>query len=124
MSIAIKEVAFINFPTTDVPRTRAFYEGVLGLSNTLAIELEPGKWWLEYNIGDTTLALSNLHAPEGRGGCCVALEVADLDAALASLQAAGVTPSFAPMETPVCRILGLKDPDGNDLALHQRKAKA
>lgn len=122
MSLGIKHIAFVNFPTSDVPRTRAFYENVLGLKSTMALEFEAGKWWLEYDIGDTTLALSNAWVPPGKGGATVALEVIDLDAALAKLKSAGVAIAYGPHETPVCRIFGLADPDGNLLAIHQRKS--
>ena len=38
-------------------------------------------------------------------------------------RAAGVTVAMDVMEFPPCRIFFVKDPDGNQLGLHQRKAK-
>jgi predicted enzyme related to lactoylglutathione lyase len=50
------------------------------------------------------------------------LEVVDLDAAVAAVRAAGAAIAFEPMEFAPCRIFGIKDPDGNQIGLHQRKA--
>ena len=47
-------------------------------------------------------------------------EVEDFDATIAELQAAGVPFRFGPMATPVCRMAGITDPDGNSLLIHQR----
>ena len=34
MSLQVIEIAFSAYPVTDIPRARAFYEGVLGLKVT------------------------------------------------------------------------------------------
>ena len=118
----IIEIAFTGYPVTDLPRARHFYEKVLGLQTTHFFG-DATTGWVEYDIGPGTLSIGN-GAPEWKpaaGGGCVGLEVADMDEAAQTLQAAGV--KFAPpFETPVCRMLLLQDPDGNSLMLHQRKA--
>lgn len=121
MSVQVKEVAFINLPVTDVARARRFYEGVLGLKATVEGQFEPGQWWIEYDVGTTALALSNLTPPSGGHGPSVALEVADLDAALAAVRSAAIPLTWGPVEFPPCRCLAIKDPDGNGILLHQRK---
>jgi len=124
MTHSIKDVAYFAFPVTDVPRARTFYEEVLGLKPSLSLEMKPGSWWIEYTIGSATLALSNMLSSSGQSGACLALEVADVDASVATLAAANLKPSYGPMDTPVCRICGFSDPDGNQLIFHKIKAGA
>ncbi len=119
--IGVTEIAFIGHPVADVARARAFYENVIGLKPSMAHEIQPGLWWVEYEIGGIALAISNAWAPTGNSGPTVALEVKDLDAALAKLKEHNVALTVPLMDSPVCRFFGIKDPDGNDIMLHQRK---
>lgn len=103
-------------------RARKFYEGVLGLVATADHKME-GAHWVEYDIGAGTLAIGV--APgmlPSRDGCSVALEVDDFDKAVAELQAAGVEIQFGPLETPVCHMVFVRDPDGNSVGIHRRKS--
>ncbi len=52
----IVEFAFIVYPATDLVRSRAFYEDVLGLTSTTSMDLVDG-FWVEYEIGHHTLAI-------------------------------------------------------------------
>ena len=52
----------------------------------------------------------------------MALEVENFEQAIAELQAAGTPFHLGPMETPVCHMAFIKDPDGNALCIHRRKA--
>jgi predicted enzyme related to lactoylglutathione lyase len=122
MSIQVKEVAFVFHPVTDVARARRFYEEFLGLKASVQVEIGPGQWWVEFDIAGVALAISN--AVPGAPAASLTLEVADLDAALAAARAAGVTIAFDVMEFPPCRLSAVKDPDGNQIGLHQRKASA
>jgi predicted enzyme related to lactoylglutathione lyase len=122
--IEIKEIAFTGYPVTDVPRARAFYEGLLKLKPTVQFEHE-GKHWIEYDIGPATLAISNMSGDKWKpsaDGPSVALEVADFDAAVAAVREAGVTFALEPMDTGVCRMAIMLDPDGNALTLHKRRS--
>jgi len=122
MSIKIKELAFIGLAASDIPAARKFYEGWLGLKPGLQIEFAPGKWWIEYDVVGVALAISNA-SPETWPRCSsVALEVADLDGALADANASAIPVTNAIMEFPPCRMFTVKDPDGNEISLHQRKA--
>jgi predicted enzyme related to lactoylglutathione lyase len=56
--------------------------------------------------------------PNGGGAC---LEVADLDQAIAHLKANEFTITMDIQDYPFCRLALIADPDGNTLALHQRK---
>ena len=51
----------------------------------------------------------------------MALAVADVEATLEELKAAGVQVLDGPDETPLCYIASVLDPDGNTLVIHQRK---
>jgi predicted enzyme related to lactoylglutathione lyase len=122
LTMNIVGIAFIGYPVTDVPRARKFYEETLGLKLLFAHEMPDNRWWIEYDVGGNALAISNLWPPSGQSGPGVALEIEDLDAALADLTDIGVSISHEIMESPSCRFFSIKDPDGNDITLHQRNA--
>ena len=117
----ITEIAFTGYPVTDMPRARAFYEGVLNLKVASEFEHE-GKQWIEYELGTGTFAISNMAAEwkPSADGPSVAFEVQDFDAALAAVGAAGVRCVAEVVETPVCRFAVILDPDGNSITLHRR----
>ncbi len=123
--LSITEIAFTGYPVTDVPRARSFYEGVLRLQPSVQFEHE-GRHWIEYDIGPGTLAISNMAADKWKpssDGPSVALEVADFDAAVAALRAAGAVFLVEPMDSGVCRMAIVQDPDGNALVFHKRAAR-
>ena len=119
MSIKVKEVAFVFHPVTDVARARKFYEEFLGLKVGVQVEIAPGQWWIEFDIAGQALAISN--AVPGAPASSLTLEVANLDEALAAVRAANIPLVFDVMEFPPCRLAAIKDPDGNQIGLHQRK---
>jgi len=121
--VQVTEVAFTGYPVTDMARARAFYETVLNLKVTAHFEHE-GRDWVEYDIGPATLAVTNMSQEMWKpssDGPSVALEVADFDAAVESLKAANVKFSVEPMDTGVCRLAVVLDPDGNSIAIHKRR---
>lgn len=123
--IRITEIAFTGYPVTDVARARGFYQGVLGLVPTAQFEHE-GKHWIEYDIGTATLAISNMSADKWKpsaDGPCAALEVEDFDTAINALREAKVKFVIEPMDSGVCRMAIILDPDGNSLAIHKRNAR-
>jgi predicted enzyme related to lactoylglutathione lyase len=120
--VKVIEIAFSCYPITDVPRARAFYEGVLGLKPTMDHDMGEKGHWIEYDIGAGTLSLGKYaDFKPTSDGCAVALEVEDFDAAVQALQAAGAKINMEPIETPVCHMLMISDPDGNPLIIHKRK---
>jgi predicted enzyme related to lactoylglutathione lyase len=121
MSIKATDFAFALYPVSDIDRARKFYEGALGLKPGAQMEFSPGTWWIEYDIGSTALGITNFEKPDCRKGPAVALEVTDYDAALATVKAAGLEITWGPNDFPPCRCFGIKDPDGNELYIHQRK---
>jgi predicted enzyme related to lactoylglutathione lyase len=119
----VTEISFAGYPVTDLKRARRFYEGVLGLTVS-TIFGDENTAWVEYDIGPGTLAIGNM-APEWRpsaNGGSVGLEVDDFDGAVKRLKEHGVAFSVDPMETPVCHMAVVADPDGNSITIHRRKA--
>jgi predicted enzyme related to lactoylglutathione lyase len=120
MSIEVKGVAFVCYQVSDVERARRFYEDVLGLKVALEYEGAPGKWWIEYDVGGATFAIRNFGELDGK--VVRALEVSDINAAFAALEAEKVTMTETLKEFPRCRSFMLKDPDGNEIMIHQLKS--
>ena len=121
--IKVNEIAFIAYPAKDKQRARDFYEDVLGLTPTLNVDMLEG-FWVEYDLGPNTLALSNFWRPSGhaeQAGPTVGLEVENYDEAVAALKGKSVPFVMETMETPGCFLSVIQDPDGNSLFVHKRK---
>lgn len=118
-SVVIYSIAFLTYAVSDIKAARHFYEDILGLKLTH----EAGGEWFEYDIGDTTFAISAADAehPMPVRSAVLAFEVSDLDAEVARLQQRGATFRQGINETPGCRFAIVLDPDGSEIILHQRK---
>jgi len=118
----ITEIAFSGYPVTDLARSRKFYEGVLGLKISPAFPVTEESSWIEYDLGGATFGLGAypMWKPSPDGGM-VAFEVDDFDQSVADLKKAGVAFTMEPMETPVCHLAILRDPDNNAVMIHKRK---
>lgn len=123
MAIRVKEVAFIYHPVADMAKARPFYEGLLGLKPASQFEFSPGVWWVEYDIAGTILAVTNTRPLDVKAGGSVALEVEDIESALADVRSAGVTVEVDLQVTRVCRMFKAVSPDGHGIIFHQRKAR-
>ena len=110
---------FIGIPSTDADRSRAFYLETLGLEPDENSEYE---FW----VGDTCFGIwepakqGMEFAPSKNGH--LALQVDDIEATRADLEAKGVTFFGDTFDTGVCLMALFSDPDGNDLMLHHRYA--
>jgi predicted enzyme related to lactoylglutathione lyase len=116
----INNLAFVGIPVTDIKRAREFYQGVLGLA--IAGEMMDGNW-IEYAVGDNTLAIANVGAqwtPSDQG-TGAALEVEDFEETVNELRRRGVRFAAEPFETPCCHMAVVQDPDGNKLIIHKLK---
>ena len=121
--IRYKEIAFIAYPVTDVTRARKFYEGVLGLKPNEPVKADAPRW-IEYDIGPGTLGIgSSPNWLPSQDGASAALEVEDFDGAVATLREHKIQFIFGPMELPSCHMVTVRDPDGNKLTIHKRKAR-
>ena len=122
MPIKVTELAFSSYPVLDMARARAFYEGVLGLKVSYEADKGEHGHWIDYDIGPGTLGIGRAPGWKPSGdGCTVALEVENFDEAVAAIQATSTPIKMGPLETPVCHMLMVSDPDGNTLILHKRK---
>jgi catechol 2,3-dioxygenase-like lactoylglutathione lyase family enzyme len=120
----IIEIAFTCYAVTDMAKSRAFYEGVLGLEPTTFFgEATDESQWTEYEIGDTAFSLGRhaAFAPSPTGAS-VAFEMENFEEAIKNLRDAGVTFKIEPMQTPVCQMAMVLDPDGSAVCIHKRNA--
>jgi predicted enzyme related to lactoylglutathione lyase len=120
----ITEIAFVCYPVDDIPKARAFYEGVLGLKAT-SVSGDDSWGFIEYEIGPHTLAIGK-GAPQfspGKTGPCVALETDDFDGLVAKLKAAGAVLSGESHSGKTCSMQTVFDPSGNQIMIHRRIPK-
>jgi predicted enzyme related to lactoylglutathione lyase len=115
-----KKVAFTGIPVTDIKRARRFYEGVLGLK--VSGEFGEGVW-IEYELGPDTIAIGSVgdQWKPSENGTSVAIEVEDFDAAIKSLKEKNAPFAAEGIESPVCRMAVVQDPDGNKIIIHKLK---
>ena len=114
-------VDFVTVPTDAFETSVAFYGETLGLPCIDRYGQMPGA---EFQAGNLTLAVMEATAfgQEFRPNCMpIALQVDDVEAARAHLEAKGVE-FLAQFDSGVCHQAIFKDPDGNPLALHHRYA--
>jgi predicted enzyme related to lactoylglutathione lyase len=116
----IKAIGFVGIPVIDLERAREFYEGVLGLK--VSDEMMGGKW-IEYSLGDDTLAIANvgeqwMPSDQSTGA---ALEVENFEEAIKQLKDRRIPFAAEPFETPCCHMAVVQDPDGNKLIIHKLK---
>ena len=94
---------------------------LIGTSGAPTAEVDLTSPWPEHRW--TAERPDYLEPPRGpaeqRGGAMVALAVPDLRAAVEELRAKGVPIVLEPLQSPVCWIAMVADPDGNRLWLHQ-----
>jgi predicted enzyme related to lactoylglutathione lyase len=107
------------YPVTDMPRARAFYEDTLSLPPSSSGPQSP---WVEFDLpGGGCLAITTVTG-EKPGGGTIAFKVDDLAATVADLKAKSVTFAAEGIESPVCHMTIVKDPDGNSTILHELKS--
>jgi len=128
-----KRIDHIELLTAQPDRTVAFYSDVLGFRERERLRIPgtpSGPLDLVYlELGGTTLEV--MCYPEARppiparaseqrlGWQCLALEVEDMDVALAALNAKGVATAWGPMKRPDYARAEIRDPDGNPIELRQ-----
>ena len=112
---------FVAVPSTDAARLHDFYV------NTLGLKPDP-KSQAEFWVDDTCFGIWE---PGNQGFefkpqnlAHIALHVDDVAAAKADLESKGVEFMGDILDTGVCHMALFKDPDGNDLMLHNRYAPA
>lgn len=120
--VGAERIDFIRVPVTDMAEATHFYEDVLGFERN---PNSPADDWVEYEVGNVTLAVMTPHtheyefAPLPPG--TIAIRVPDIEAAKAALESAGVEVREL-WDSGVCRGAGFSDPAGNRILLHRRYA--
>jgi predicted enzyme related to lactoylglutathione lyase len=122
-STLVTGVDFVSIPTRDLDAAVAFYGTTLGLHHSVH---RPEHGFAEFETGTVTL---NVVDPVRMGigtfaanTNALALQVPDVPAARAELEARGVAFHGDVVDTGVCHMAFLSDPDGNALMLHHRYA--
>jgi glyoxylase I family protein len=127
-----KRIDHIELVTADAQRAERFYTEVLGFRVRERVAV-PGGLQLTYlDLGGTTVELMKYEAvtPQPRaegehlGYRMMALEVDDMDEALAYLKARGIEPSWGPVRRPTYARAEIRDPDGNGIELRQWTARS
>ena len=120
--IDVERVDYVRVPVTDIEQAKHFYGDLLGLPLN---PNSPADDWLEFEAGNVTLAVMTPHTHEYEFSplppATIALRVADVAAAKAKLEAAGL--EVAEMwDSGKCNGAGVSDPAGNRILLHHRYA--
>ena len=117
--MAATSIAFIMYPVSDMPRAVAFYGDGLGLKQ----EGPASDFWVEFDVAGGTFGVGNFEQVGTPGTAqSLALEIADLPAYRTELSGRGIE-SGEPHELQNCFISLVRDPDGNQVWLHQLKAR-
>ena len=118
--VDVERVDYIRVPVTDMDAANHFYGELLGLRRN---PNSPGDDWVEYEAGNVTLAVMTPRTHDYEftplPPATIALRVADVAAAKAKLETAGL--EVAEMwDSGVCNGAGVSDPSGNRILLHRR----
>lgn len=127
-----KRIDHIELLTAAPERTVSFYTGVLGFRERERKRIPgtpQGPLDLIYlDLGGTTVevmsypeaaAIPSRCTGQHLGWQCLALEVTDMDAALARLRQQGVEPTWGPLVRPDYARAEIRDPDDNPIELRQ-----
>jgi catechol 2,3-dioxygenase-like lactoylglutathione lyase family enzyme len=115
MTRLVDRLDLVFYWVTDMDRSVAFYEGVLGLR---LLRRDAGQW-AEFDAGGRRFALHG--AAEGQpltpGGATAVFSVGDLDRAKGELSARGVQFGHEGDVSGYARFASFSDPDGNTVQL-------
>jgi predicted enzyme related to lactoylglutathione lyase len=120
--IPIRAVDFVMYCSRDAKELRAWYAKLFGLKRGE----EWNAYWSEFATKPISLCINgpnrtNKPQWDWSGPPAVALAVEDIHAAAAACKRRKIKIAKGPVETSVCWMLFILDPEGNRLVLHQRK---
>ena len=120
--VEVERVDYVRVPVTDMEAANHFCGDLLGLRRN---PNSPADDWVEYEAGNVTLAVMTPHTHDYEftplPPATIALRVADVAAARAKLEEAGL--EVADMwDSGACNGAGVSDPSGNRILLHRRYA--
>jgi catechol 2,3-dioxygenase-like lactoylglutathione lyase family enzyme len=119
--LIVERVDFISVPVTDMERSKRFY------GETLGLEAVGDGGFPEYQLGENVSVYLVDPTKIGREFTgphtgSIALRVPDVEDARRELEAKGVEFAGGTLDTSVCHMAFLSDPDGNAIMLHRRYA--
>lgn len=118
--IEVERLDYVRVPVTDIEAANHFYGELLGLRRN---PNSPDDDWVEYELGNATLAVMTPHTHdyefEPLPPATIALRVPDVAAAKAALEAAGLEVGEM-WDSGACHGVGVSDPAGNRILLHHR----
>ncbi len=119
----ITKVAFFAYGVTDMKKARAFYEGFLGLKSGTEFPAKDDAGFVEYDLPDgNSLAIGiSEEWPPSPIGACIAFEVDELTPWVAKIKEQNIPIKTGPHDFPSCGMISVRDPDGNQVCLHQKK---
>lgn len=120
--IEVERLDYVRVPVTNMDEANHFYGELLGLRRN---PNSPDEDWVEYELGNATLAVMTPHTHDypftPLPSSTIALRVADVAEAKARLESAGVEVGDV-WDSGACRGVGVSDPAGNRILLHRRYA--
>ncbi len=121
----IKKVAFFAYGVSDMKKARAFYEGFLGLRSGTEFPAKDDAGFVEYDIADgNSLAIGvSEEWPPSEIGASIAFEVDDLGPWLDKIKDQNIAVKTGPHDFPSCKMIVVRDPDGNQICLHHKHKK-
>ena len=118
VSVPIVGVHHVAIQVNDVDAARAFYGGVLGLEELERPDLPGGGAWFRVGLHELHIGVEDGHVAPARQH--FALQVGDLDAAVAAIEAQGVSVRKTGLTFPGAGHQAfLRDPSGNLIELNQ-----
>ena len=114
----VRALDYFVYTVSDMDRAVAFYRDTLGMRCGFG---ERSGFWTEFDSEPVALALCAPGDGDWRGPPAAALAVFDVRTKVEQLRAQGVQILAEPVETGVCVMAFVADPDGNRVCLHQRK---
>jgi predicted enzyme related to lactoylglutathione lyase len=118
--VPVRAVDFVMYCTRNMRRTRKFYQELFGLKRGS----EWNDFWSEFRTAPVTFCLDGPSKKpnwDWQGTPALALAVQDIHAAIAACRSRKVRILQEPVETRVCWLAFIADPEGNRICLHQRK---
>jgi predicted enzyme related to lactoylglutathione lyase len=120
--VPVKAVDFVMYCAKEPLKLRAWYKEIFGLEKGD----EWNAYWSEFATKPVTFCLNG---PSTRsdpkwdwlGTPAIAFAVEDIHAAATAFSKRGIKILKGPVNTNVCWMLFIEDPEGNRLVLHQRK---
>ena len=120
--VPIRAVDFVMYCSQDPKKLRAWYQKIFGLRKGD----EWNAFWSEFRTEPVSFCINGPNRTQKKdwdwaGTPAIAFAVDDIQAAAASCRKRKIRLLKGPIETSVCWMLFIADPEGNRIVLHQRK---